>query len=63
MRIPLVKATRKIKLVHEVDLVFDHSKHINKLLVTNRKTPEVTSVQSRFTFQTLLGMKLTTDAT
>ena len=48
MRIPLVKATRKIKLVHEVDLVFDHSKHINKLLVTNRKPPEVTSVQSCF---------------
>ena len=69
----LIKATRKIKFVHEVSLVCDHLKHTKRLLVRNR-APEL----SLYTFKpvcgttlenpwgkprNLLRMKLTTDVT
>ena len=70
----MVNVTKKIKLFHEVDLVFDHSEHTKKLLVTKRESPEVSLYAfkpvCRTTFETplgklrnLLGMKLTTDVT
>ena len=37
----LIKVTRKIKLMHETDLVFDHLWHNNKLLVINGDSPEL----------------------
>ena len=37
----LIKVTGKIKLVHEIDLICDHSKKTKTKLVTNLKSPEL----------------------
>ena len=52
----LTKVTMKIKLVHEVDLVCDHLKHTNRLLVTNRESPEL----SLYTFKRVCRTTLET---
>ena len=35
------KVTGKIKMVHEIDLACDHLKHPERLLSTNRESPEL----------------------
>ena len=68
----LMKITGKIKLMHELDLVYDHLYHSNRLLVTNQEPPELCPYTikpvNRTTFETswgklqnLLEMKLTND--
>ena len=70
----LIKVRAKIKLVLKIDLVCDHLKHLKRLRITNRKSPDL----SLYTFksacrttletpkgklQILFGMKLTIDIT
>ena len=68
----LMKITGKIKLVHELDLVYHHLYHTNRFLVTNQEPTELCIYTikpvSRTSFETswgklqnLLGMKLTND--
>ena len=70
----LIKVTGKIKVLHEIGLVYDHLEHIKRLLVTNQESLELSlntfKPMCGTTFETpwgkvqnLLGMKLTTDVT
>ena len=70
----LIKGIRKIKFVHEIDLVCDHFKNTKIKLVTNLESPELSVYAFKPVcrtlletlsgkLQNLLGMKLTTGAT
>ena len=70
----LMKLTGKIELVHEIDLVSDHLKDTNRLLVRNQESTELTlctfkrvcratSQKASGKLPHLLGMTLTTDIT
>ena len=70
----LIKVTAKIRQVNKIDLVCNHFKHPESLLITNRKPPILSLYTFKPVFRTtlktpwgkleiLLGMKLTSDIT
>ena len=70
----LIKITRKVKLVYEIDLVCDHLRNTKRKLVTNLESPELSLYAFKSVcrtvleifwgkLQNLLGIKLTTGVT
>ena len=70
----LIKITRKVKLVYEIDLVCDHLRNTKRKLLTNLESPELSLYAFKSVcrtvleifwgkLQNLLGIKLTTGVT
>ena len=59
----LIEGKREIKLVHEIDLAYDHFYHTNSLLIRNRDPPELSLYRFkpvwRITFATPRNLKFT----